>query len=296
MPSAGLHRAATTDRTPPSSPERAVPLLDRLPVGKPLLCGVLNVTPDSFSDGGLFDKPGRALAHAQRMIDEGADLIDIGGESTRPGSRPPTVREELQRVLPVVAALSRQVAVPLSVDTSRPEVMRAVIAEGASMINDVRALRRPGALDTAAELDVPVCLMHMQCSPQTMQIDPTYTDVVEEVRDFLDRRLDCARRAGIQPEHLLVDPGFGFGKTLAHNLTLLSRLAELGDLGAPILVGLSRKTMIGQLTGRDVADRQTGSVTAAVIAVQRGARVLRVHDVAATRDALAVLQAVSAAD
>ena len=263
--------------------------------GTPLICGILNVTPDSFSDGGLFDDPRQALIHAHRLVDEGADLIDIGGESTRPGSRPPTTREELQRVIPVVAALSRQVEVPLSVDTSRPEVMRAAVAEGASMINDVRALRRPGALDAAAELGVPVCLMHMQHSPDTMQLQPLYHDVVREVHDFLGERLEAARRAGIHPDNLLVDPGFGFGKSLAHNLALLARLADLETLGAPILVGLSRKTMIGQITGRGVADRLTGSVTAALISVQHGARVLRVHDVAATRDALTVLHAVNTA-
>ncbi len=263
--------------------------------GPPLICGILNVTPDSFSDGGLFDNPRQALIHARRLVDEGADLIDIGGESTRPGSRPPTTREELQRVIPVVAALSQQVEVPLSVDTSRPEVMRAAVAEGAGMINDVRALRQPGALDTVAELGVPVCLMHMQHSPATMQLQPHYHDVVREVLDFLGERLESARRAGVHPDNLLVDPGFGFGKSVEHNLALLARLAELRTLGAPILVGLSRKTMIGQITGRGVADRLTGSVAAAMISVLHGARVLRVHDVAATRDALAVLHAVNTA-
>jgi dihydropteroate synthase len=266
-----------------------------LSAGPPLICGILNVTPDSFSDGGLFDNPRQALIHARRLVDEGADLIDIGGESTRPGSRPPTTREELQRVIPVVAALSQQVEVPFSVDTSRPEVMRAAVAEGAGMINDVRALRQPGALDTVAELGVPVCLMHMQHSPATMQLQPHYHDVVREVLDFLGERLESARRAGVHPDNLLVDPGFGFGKSVEHNLALLARLAELRTLGAPILVGLSRKTMIGQITGRGVADRLTGSVAAAMISVLHGARVLRVHDVAATRDALAVLHAVNTA-
>jgi dihydropteroate synthase len=263
--------------------------------GRPLICGILNVTPDSFSDGGLFDNPRQALIHAHRLVDEGADLIDVGGESTRPGSQPPTTREELQRVIPVIAALSQRVEVPISVDTSRPEVMRAAVAEGASMINDVRALRRPGALDAIAELGVPVCLMHMQHSPDTMQLQPLYHDVVREVLDFLGERLESARRAGIHPDNVLVDPGFGFGKSLAHNLALLARLADLRSLGAPILVGLSRKTMIGQITGRGVADRLTGSVAAALISVQHGARVLRVHDVAATRDALTVLHAVNTA-
>lgn len=266
------------------------------PGGRPLICGVLNVTPDSFSDGGRFDRAHLAVAHARRLVDEGADLIDIGGESTRPGSRPPTQAQELARVVPVVAALARQVPVPLSVDTSRPRVMRAAVAAGAGMINDIRALRLPGALETAAELDVPVCLMHMQRSPEDMQDRPRYDDVVGQVRDFLVDRLTAARRAGIRPGHLLVDPGFGFGKTLAHNLTLLARLPELGSLGVPILVGLSRKSMIGQVTGREMADRLAGSVAAALISVQRGAQVVRVHDVAATRDALAVLHAVGTVD
>ncbi len=281
-------------RATPSTAGRRC-LAAALSAGKPLICGILNVTPDSFSDGGRFDNPRQALIHAHRLMEEGADLIDVGGESTRPGSRPPTTREELQRVIPVVAALSQQVAIPISVDTSRPEVMRAAVAEGASMINDVRALRRPGALDTAAELEVSVCLMHMQHSPDTMQLQPLYGDVVREVLDFLGERLESAHRAGIHPDNLLVDPGFGFGKSLAHNLALLARLADLRTLGAPILVGLSRKSMIGQITGRGVADRLMGSVAAALISVQHGARVLRVHDVAATRDALTVLHAVDTA-
>ncbi len=291
MTNATCPEESRTVRPKPSTPEGREQLATGLSAGTPLVCGILNVTPDSFSDGGLFDNPRRALAHGRQLVDEGADLIDIGGESTRPGSRPPTVEEELTRVIPVIAALSQHVQVPLSVDTSRPEVMRAAVAEGASMINDVRALRRPGALEAVAELGVPVCLMHMQHSPHTMQVQPHYHDVVGEVLDFLGERLEAARGAGIRPENLLVDPGFGFGKTLAHNLALLARLAELRALGAPILVGLSRKTMIGQVTGRRVADRLTGSVAAALIAVQHGAQVLRVHDVAATRDAVAVLRA-----
>jgi dihydropteroate synthase len=293
MTNATCPEESRTVRPKPSTPEGREQLATGLSAGTPLVCGILNVTPDSFSDGGLFDNPRRALAHGRQLVDEGADLIDIGGESTRPGSRPPTVQEELTRVIPVIAALSQHVQVPLSVDTSRPEVMRAAIAEGASMINDVRALRRPGALDAVAELGVPVCLMHMQRSPRTMQVQPHYHDVVREVRYFLGERLKAAHEAGIRPENLLVDPGFGFGKTLAHNLALLARLADLSVLGAPILVGLSRKTMLEQITGRDVADRLTGSVAAALIAVQRGAQVLRVHDVAATRDAVAVLHAVN---
>ncbi|MGY1692976.1 dihydropteroate synthase [Geodermatophilus sp. SYSU D01105] len=271
------------------------PLNRVLRAGRPLVCGILNVTPDSFSDGGLFDDLERAVEHGRRLAAEGADLIDVGGESTRPGSRPPTLAEELDRVVPVVEALTRQVPVPLSVDTSRPEVMRAAVAAGASMVNDVRALRRPGALEAAARLGVPVCLMHMQRSPETMQADPRYRDVVPEVRAFLAARIAACLDAGVRPEHVVVDPGFGFGKTLAHNVALLASLDAFTGLGVPVMVGLSRKSVLGQLTGRSVGDRLPGSLAAALVAVQRGASVLRVHDVAATRDVLAVLDAVDAA-
>ncbi|MGY1593625.1 dihydropteroate synthase [Geodermatophilus sp. SYSU D00708] len=263
--------------------------------GRPLVCGILNVTPDSFSDGGRFDDLERAVGHGRRLAAEGADLIDIGGESTRPGSRPPSVAEELDRVVPVVEALTGRVPVPLSVDTSRPEVMRAAVAAGASMVNDVRALQRPGALAAAAELGVPVCLVHMQRSPVSMQEDPRYGDVVAEVRAFLAERIAACLGAGVHPEHLVVDPGFGFGKTLAHNVALLASLDVVAGLGVPVLVGLSRKSMVGQLTGRAVGERLPGSLAAALVAVERGASVLRVHDVAATRDALAVLSAVGSA-
>jgi dihydropteroate synthase len=262
--------------------------------GRPLVCGILNVTPDSFSDGGLFDSLERAVEHGGRLAAEGADLIDIGGESTRPGSRPPTLAEELDRVIPVVEALVRRIPVPLSVDTSRPEVMRAAVAAGASMINDVRALRAPGALEAAADLRVPVCLMHMQGSPETMQQEPRYQDVVAEVFALLAQRKRACLDGGIRPEFLLVDPGFGFGKTLSQNVALLASLGRLRSLGLPIMVGLSRKSMLGQLTGRPVGDRLPGSLAAAVLAAQRGAAILRVHDVAATRDVLSVLDAVAA--
>jgi dihydropteroate synthase len=263
-----------------------------LAAGRPLVCGILNVTPDSFSDAGRFADLDRAVAHGCSLAAEGADLIDIGGESTRPGARPPTVAEELDRVVPVVAALARQISVPLSVDTSRPEVMRAAVTAGAGMINDVRALRWPGALEAAAELGVPVCLMHMQRSPESMQDHPRYEDVVAEVCAFLSERKGACLAAGIRPEHIVVDPGFGFGKTLSHNVALLASLDRLSSLGAPIMVGLSRKSMLGQLTGQAVGDRLAASLAAAVLAAQRGADVLRVHDVAATRDALAILAAV----
>ena len=256
---------------------------------RPLVCGVLNVTPDSFSDVGRFLDPGRAVAHGLELARQGADLIDIGGESTRPGAQPPTLDEELNRVVPVVQSLAQLTDVPLSVDTSRPEVMREAVRVGASMINDVRALRMPGALDAAAELGVPVCLMHMQGEPGTMQRSPRYDDVVSEVRRFLADRMRTAELAGVNQELILVDPGFGFGKTLAHNVTLLAELRQFTGLGARIMVGLSRKSMIGAITGRPVELRLAGSIAAAIIAVQRGANVVRVHDVAATRDALAVL-------
>ena len=272
--------------TSPASLSRA------LAARRPLVCGILNVTPDSFSDGGRFDSLDRAVEHGRTLAAEGADLIDIGGESTRPGSRPPTVAEELDRVVPVVEALGRQVPVPLSVDTSRPEVMRAAVAAGASMVNDVRALQRPGALEAAAQLGVPVCLTHMQRSPETMQEDPRYRDVVIDVRTFLAERIGACLDAGVRPEHVVVDPGFGFGKTLSHNVALLASLDAFTGLGVPVMVGLSRKSMLGQLTGRTVRDRLPGSLAAALLAVQRGASVLRVHDVAATRDVLAVLEAV----
>ncbi len=279
-------------RAPAGTDASPHPLSRVLAGRRPQVCGILNVTPDSFSDGGRFDSLDRAVEQGCTLAAEGADLIDIGGESTRPGARPPTVAEEVDRVVPVVEALVRQVPVPLSVDTSRPEVMQAAVAAGASMVNDVRALRLPGALEAAAALGVPVSLMHMHRSPDTMQHDPRYRDVVAEVRGFLAERIGACLDAGIRPDHLLVDPGFGFGKTLSHNLALLASLGRLSALRVPIMVGLSRKSMLGELTGRDVGDRLPGSVAAAVIAAQRGAAVLRVHDVAATRDALAILDAV----
>jgi dihydropteroate synthase len=296
-------RLTVLDRTTVAGPRegaaghvdgRPHPLSESLGGGRPLVCGVLNVTPDSFSDGGRFLRPEVAVRRGCRLADEGADLIDVGGESTRPGSRQPTVEQEIDRVVPVVEALAARVAVPLSVDTSRPEVMRAAVAAGASMINDVRALRQPGALQAAADLGVPVALMHMQRSPLDMQHAPHYGDVVAEVHRFLAERIRACLDAGISREHLVVDPGFGFGKTLPHNLALLASLAQFRSLGAPIMVGLSRKSMLGELTGRTVGERLAGSVTAAVLAVQRGASLVRVHDVAVTRDALAVLQALPA--
>ncbi len=259
---------------------------------RPLVCGILNVTPDSFSDGGRFLEPDRAVAHGLDLVGQGADLLDVGGESTRPGADPLSVDEELERVVPVVERLVRLTDVPLSVDTSRPEVMREAVRAGARVINDVRALRTPGALVAAAQLGVPVCLMHVQGEPRTMQLAPRYGNVVAEVRSFLAERMSAAEAAGVSRDLMVVDPGFGFGKTLAHNVALLAELRQLTTLGARLMVGLSRKGMIGAITGRPVERRLAGSVSAAVLAAQRGADLLRVHDVAATRDALAVLAAV----
>ncbi|MGI6870509.1 dihydropteroate synthase [Amycolatopsis sp. 3B14] len=267
------------------------PVPELLTEPRTLVCGIVNVTPDSFSDGGLFHSHAAAVEHGERLAAEGADLLDVGGESTRPGARPPTPAEELDRVVPVIARLARVVDVPISVDTSRPDVMRAAVDAGAAMINDVRALRHPGALRAAAGLGVPVCLTHMLRPPHLMQRDPRYTDVVAEVRDFLRARIESCLEAGIPAEHVIADPGFGFGKTLEHNLALLGALPAFRSLGVPVMVGLSRKAMLGQVTGRPVGQRTVASVTAAVLAAQRGAKIVRVHDVAATRDGLAVLEA-----
>lgn len=263
-----------------------------LDLSRTAIMGILNVTPDSFSDGGFFLSRERALAHARQMVEDGADIIDIGGESTRPGAQPVSVQEELDRVVPVIEAVRAALAVPISIDSSKPEVMRAAVAAGAGFINDVRALREAGALTAAAELGVPVCLMHMQGEPRGMQADPCYTDVVAEVRTFLTARLAACRAAGIDPARLVIDPGFGFGKTLAHNLQLLRGLAGLGGLGAPILVGLSRKSMIGLALGLPVEQRLPASLALAVIAVANGARIVRTHDVRATREAVRMYETV----
>lgn len=266
-----------------------------LKLDRPQVMGIVNVTPDSFSDGGAHDSPEAAVAHGLKLAEEGADLLDIGGESTRPGAQEVPLEEELHRVLPVIEQLVRRTALPISIDTSKPEVMRAAVAAGAGMINDVYALRREGALQAAAELGVPVVLMHMQGEPRSMQQAPDYDDVVGEVHRFLAERLFAAEMAGIAKRNLLVDPGFGFGKNTAHNLTLLAQLQRFTELGVPVLAGLSRKRSIGELTGRESpAERAAGSVAAHLIAAQRGAGFLRVHDVAATVDALKVWNAVAA--
>lgn len=268
-----------------------------LRLDRPRVVGILNVTPDSFSDGGTHASVEEAVAHGLRMVEEGADMLDIGGESTRPGADDVTAEEEIRRVLPVIEQLVARTSVPLSVDTSKPEVMRAAVAAGAGMINDVYALRREGAMDAVAELGVPVCLMHMQGEPRSMQSEPQYDDVVGEVHRFLTDRLFACELAGIDRRKVLVDPGFGFGKTLEHNLALLRALERFASLGSGVYVGLSRKSMIGAITGRQVpAERAAGSAAAALVAVQRGARMVRVHDVAATVDALAVWHAVQAGD
>jgi len=260
-----------------------------LRLDQPRIAGIINVTPDSFSDGGLHFDAGAAIAHGLRLVEEGADLLDVGGESTRPGADEIYANEEIARVVAVVEALAKQTSVPIAIDTSKPEVMRAAVAAGAGFINDVYALRRDGALDAAADLKVPVCLMHMQGEPRTMQEAPHYDEVVSDVRRFLAERIFACEMSGIDKQRIVVDPGFGFGKTLEHNLALLRSLDEFAALGVPLLVGLSRKGMIGTLTGREnPADRAAGSAAAALLAVQKGAAIVRVHDVAATRDALAV--------
>lgn len=261
----------------------------------PVVMGILNVTPDSFSDGGRFSDLGRALEHALRMVEEGAAIIDVGGESTRPGSAEVSVEEELARVVPVIEHLAPRIPVPISVDTSKPAVMRAAVEAGAGMINDVYALRREEAVETVARLAVPVCLMHMQGAPKSMQQQPLYQDVVKEVYGFLQERMAACMAAGIKRERIVIDPGFGFGKSLAHNLSLLKHLDLFSTLGVPLLAGMSRKSMVGAVLDVPLDDRLIGSVTAAVIAAQRGASILRVHDVSETVQALRMVRAVDSA-
>jgi dihydropteroate synthase len=268
-----------------------------LVLDRPRVVGIVNVTPDSFSDGGRHGTLEAAYAHAMKLAEEGADMLDIGGESTRPGADEVSVEEEIRRVVPLIERLAAGTTLPLSIDTSKPEVMRAAVGAGAGMINDVYALRREGALDTAAELRVPVCLMHMQGEPRTMQDAPDYDDVVGDVHRFLTDRLFSCELAGIERRKVLVDPGFGFGKNLEHNLALLRAMSRFAELGAGAYAGVSRKGMIGAMTGRqEPSARVHGSVAAALIAVQRGAVMVRVHDVAPTVDALAVWAAVKAGD
>lgn len=257
--------------------------------------GILNVTPDSFSDGGKFVRREQAIEQALRMVEEGAAIIDIGGESTRPGAAEVPLADELQRVIPLIEALAPELSVPISVDTSKPQVMLAAASAGAGMINDVYALRREGALEAAAQTGLPVCMMHMQGEPRTMQAEPHYDDVVAEVKAFLQQRMAACEAAGIARERLLIDPGFGFGKSLAHNLTLLKHLAEFHALGMPLLVGMSRKSMIGAVLDATLEQRLHGSVAVATMAALHGAQLIRVHDVQATADALKMVAAVSGA-
>lgn len=259
-----------------------------------LVMGVLNVTPDSFSDGGELYSGNRpdidkALGAALAMLGQGASIIDVGGESTRPGAGVVSLQQEMDRVLPVVERIAAETGCVISVDTSQPDIMRAAVKLGAGLINDIRALQEPGALEAAASLDVPVCLMHMQGSPGSMQEEPAYRNVVAEVLDFLKERIQKAERAGVRPENIIVDPGFGFGKTLQHNLQLLRSLDEFGKSGKPVLVGMSRKSMLGQILDKPAGQRVYGGIAAAVIAVQKGARIIRTHDVTATCDALKVV-------
>jgi dihydropteroate synthase len=259
----------------------------RIPLDRPRIMGIINATPDSFSGDGIAFDISRAVAQAEQFIADGADVLDIGGESTRPGSDQVSAAEELRRVVPVIEALSG-LGVPLSVDTWKPEVMRAALAAGASLVNDINGLRAPGAIDAVAATDAGVCIMHMQGTPQTMQDSPVYADVCGEVTDFLLQRASLAQDSGIDRARIMLDPGFGFGKTSDHNLQLIKGLADLSSQGFPLLVGLSRKSVLGRLTGRPVANRMVASVTAALASIARGAWMVRVHDVAATRDALAV--------
>lgn len=265
------------------------------PLDRPLIMGIVNVTPDSFSDGGRLHDSEQAISHALMLAEQGADILDVGGESTRPGAAPVSEDEELRRVLPVIEALAAR-GLAVSADTRKPRVMREAIRAGAAMVNDVMALREPGALEALAGSEAAVCLMHMLGEPQTMQAAPHYEDVVGEVRDFLAQRLAACEAAGIARNRLVIDPGFGFGKTLAHNLALLKSLGRLAELGVPVLAGMSRKSMLGALTGRPVEQREYAGIAAHLAAVARGAAIVRVHDVAAMKDALAVWQAIEGAE
>lgn len=266
----------------------------QLNFNRPHVMGIVNVTPDSFSDGGQFASTKLAVEHALKLIAEGADILDIGGESTRPNAQPVCLADELNRVIPVIEALSKISTVPISIDSYKPEVMRLAIAGGADIVNDVRALQEEGALEIVANSNVGVCLMHMQGTPQTMQLEPNYLDVVEEVKQFLIDRLHAAVAHGITKNRILLDPGFGFGKTREHNITLIQHLDKFIEIGQPLLVGLSRKSVLGSIAGGDEGQRLNASVAAAVISAMKGAKVLRVHDVKATVDALKVVAAVIA--
>ncbi len=269
----------------------------QLDLTSPKVMGIVNITPDSFSDGGKFSQTNLAVAHALKLAEEGASILDIGGESTRPNATPVSLQEELDRVIPVIKALVRQVNIPISIDTYKPAVMQAAIEAGVSMVNDVRALQegaglKGSAMEVVANSNVGVCLMHMQGTPQTMQQNPQYHNVVEDIKTFLKARLQATIHAGCKPVNILLDPGFGFGKTREHNITLLQHLESFAELGQPLLVGLSRKSVLGQMTGNDVDARLYASIAASVIAAMKGAKILRVHDVRATVEALKVVSAI----
>lgn len=264
----------------------------QLELTRPHVMGIVNVTPDSFSDGGKYSSTASAVEHGLQLIAEGADILDIGGESTRPGAQPVSLDDELQRVIPVIEALSAVTSVPLSIDTYKPEVMRAAILAGADIVNDISALREDGALEIVANSSAGVCLMHMQGVPQTMQINPTYGDVVAEVKQFLSDRVDTCLVHGIVKERILLDPGFCFGKTTAHNVALIQHLDSLAELGFPLLVGLSRKSVLGKIAGGDELQRLHAGLAASVVSAMKGAKIVRVHDVKATVDALKVVTAV----
>ena len=269
----------------------------KLDLTTPRVMGIVNVTPDSFSDGGKFAAINLAIEHALKLAEEGADILDIGGESTRPNATPVSLQEELDRVIPVIEGLIKQINIPISIDTYKPQMMQAAIASGASMVNDVRALQEDGALEVVAKSNVGVCLMHMQGTPQTMQVNPQYNNVVNDVKEFLAARLQATMngtngRAGLAKNRILLDPGFGFGKTREHNISLLQNLESFANLGQPLLVGLSRKSVLGQVTGNDVNARLYASIAASVLAAQKGARILRVHDVKATVEALKIVSAI----
>ena len=271
-------------------------VLRLLSENRPLVMGILNTTPDSFSDGGCFDSVDRAVKHAQLMIAEGADIIDVGGESTRPGARSVSIEDEIQRVIPVIKALRALTDVAISIDTSKPDVMKLAVEAGADLVNDVNALKADGALTTCAQLNVPVCIMHMQGEPRTMQQQPKYNDVVVDVKAYLQQRIAACEAAGIQKQNIILDPGFGFGKTLQHNFSLLKHLGALSDLGCALLVGVSRKSMIGAVLNAEVDERLHGSLAAAILAYTRGAKIFRVHDVKPTVDALKICLAMAVAE
>ncbi len=262
---------------------------------QPLVMGILNTTPDSFSDGGHFNITSNACEHAVKMIEEGADIIDVGGESTRPGAQPVSADEELNRVIPVIGAIRKQSAIAISIDTSKPQVMEAAVEAGANLVNDVNALREKNAVDICGKLNVPVCLMHMQGEPRVMQKNPQYNNVVSDIKQFLQQRVNVCIQAGIKKENIILDPGFGFGKSLGHNLSLLKHLDEFADMEMPLLTGISRKSMLGAILDAEVNERLYGSIAAVVLAFTKGVRIFRVHDVKASVDALKICKAMAGA-